>query len=494
MTASVTSAGAASGIDFESIISASVEAKKASLSSNISSRKAETNLQITGVGLMKSNLSTFKDLLDDMTKKNAFNKRTITTNQSSTDPAFTVSAKDDASNGNYNVTVTQLAQSTSFSQSFEGASQKFGAGSLTFSIGSGDDAKSFSIDVGEDDTLSSIRDKINNSSDSFGVTANILTLKDGTAKLVLDSGNTGDKYSNFSITASGDEKLNVFNASVSTDADGNVTASDDSSMKLVRSGHDAVIDVDGDTLTSDTNVFDGTIAGIKLTVNKLSDTETITDSDGKTSTGYKSNTLSVSTDKSAIKSMVSNFVETYNSLRTNLDNLSKSNTYTDGVSNDDGGYLAGDSTSRNIKSMLSNTLSSFTTTGDSSGLSIFSLGIKMDNSGNLSIDSTKFDEALDKNYEQVVNAFSSDDGICKKMSDSLELYTKSGGILDMRKDALNATVRNYENRENANATFLEKYEESLRNKYGNLDSLIGNLNTSLSYLNSAISSSKSSKS
>ena len=69
MVSSVTSAGAASGIDFESIISASVAAKKASLSSRISSRKENTQLEITGVGLLKSNLTTFKDLLDNMTKE-----------------------------------------------------------------------------------------------------------------------------------------------------------------------------------------------------------------------------------------------------------------------------------------------------------------------------------------------------------------------------------------------------------------------------------------
>ena len=274
MVSSVTSAGAASGIDFESIISASVAAKKATLSSRISSRKENTQLEITGVGLLKSNLTTFKELLDKMTKENAFNKRAVNSNQSATDPVFNVETKDSAANGSYNLTVKQLCQSTAFSTKFDSLDQTFGTGgSLSFALGSGDDAKSFSIDVAEGDTLNDIRNKINNSADSFGVTANIITLQDGTAKLVLDSGITGEAYSNFSVTASGDEALNAFNASITTDENGNKVASGDSSMSLVRAGQDALLDVDGDTLASSTNVFDDSIKGLKITVNRLSDTE-----------------------------------------------------------------------------------------------------------------------------------------------------------------------------------------------------------------------------
>ncbi|WP_019001056.1 flagellar filament capping protein FliD [Succinimonas amylolytica] len=488
MVSSVTSAGAASGIDFESIISASVAAKKASLSSRISSKKENTQLEITGVGLLKSNLTTFKDLLDNMTKENAFNKRAVTSNQSTTDPVFSVETKDSAANGNYNLTVKQLAQSTSFSTSFSSLEETFGSGgSLTFAIGSGDDAKSFSVEVGEGDTLNDIRNKINNSADSFGVTANIITLQDGTAKLVLDSCKTGESYSNFSVTASGDESLNAFNASITTDENGNKVASGDSSMKLVRAGQDALLDVDGDTLSSSTNVFDDTIKGLKITVNRLSDTEKV-ESENGTETGFKSNTLSITTDTSSLKKMMNEFVSTYNELRTNLDNLTKNNTYSEGKSNDDGGYLAGDSTGKTIKNAMSNLLTSFTIGGESSGLSLFSLGLEVDNKGNLSVNSEKFEDAINNKYDQVVAAFTGKNGVCAKLSSNLETYTKTGGILDLRKDSLNSELRSIENQENANSSYLAKYEESLRNRYGNLDTMIGTMNTSLSYLTSALSS------
>lgn len=489
MASSVTSAGAASGIDFESIISASVSAKKTKLESQVTTKKENAQIELTGVGKLKSALSSFTDILDEVAKKNSFNKRSVVVKQDTSDPVMTVETKDDASNGNYNITVTQLAQSTSYSTNVEDSTAKLGAGTMTFSIGEGDDAKSFSIDVGEDDTLETLRKKINQNGENFGVTANILTLSDGSSKFVLDSGNTGDAYSNFSISSTGSDSLSVFNASVTTDDNGNKVSS--GNMDLVRAGQDAKIEVDGATLTSSSNTFNDTIKGLKITVNRLSDTETIKDEDENESTGFKSNNVSVSTDTASVKSMIESFISTYNDLRTTLDDLSARNTYTNGTCNDDGGYLAGDSTCSTIKSSLSNMLSSFSINSSSMN-NIFAMGIEMDNDGNLSLDSDTFDDAIDNNYEQVVAAFSGDNGICSQMSESLKDYTKTGGILALREDSLNSDIRDYEQKEADNTTFLAKYEESLRSKYASLDTLVANLNQSLSYLSSALNTGKSS--
>ena len=113
----------------------------------------------------------------------------------------------------------------------------------------------------------------------------------------------------------------------------------------------------------------------------------------------------------------------------------------------------------------------------------------MDNDGNLSLDSTKFEEALKNNYEQVVLAFSGEKSVTKEISNLLEDYTKSGGILALREDSINSDLRSISQKESSNAVYLAKYEESLRAKYANLDVYIGNMNTSLSYLSSALMSS-----
>lgn len=72
------------------------------------------------------------------------------------------------------------------------------------------------------------------------------------------------------------------------------------------------------------------------------------------------------------------------------------------------------------------------------------------------------------------------------MAETLEDYTKTGGILSTRIDSLNSDIRGYEQKEADNTTYLEKYEGALRAKYSSLDTLVANLNTSLSYLTSAL--------
>lgn len=475
---SITSAGVASGIDFESIITASVNAKKTALQSRVSEKKALAEVELTGIGKLKSLLEGFQNKCANIAKENAFNKRSITINQDEKDPVFSVEGKSDISNGNYNIAVTQLAKTTTFATTVADSTAKLGAGKLTFGIGKGSDSKNFEIEVEEDDTLETLRNKINSCAENFGVTANILTLADGSSRFIIDSGNTGTKYRNFRIGAEGSDALEQFQVRITNlQANGN--------MELVQLGQDAKITVDGAELSSDTNVFDDKIKGLKLTVNRLSDTEEITNADGSVIQGFKSNNVKIDTDTQGIKSLLQDFVDTYNSLRSSLDALSARDTYTDGKCNNDGGYLAGDSTCSAIKSSLTNLISSFKIdTADTNN--IFTMGIEMDNDGNLSIDSTKFNEIVDKNYEQLVNAFGGKDGLCSKIETYLKDYTKSSGVLSQRTDAVNSEIKQWNNKESANDFYLQKYEASLRSRYAGLDAYIANMNTSLSYLMSAL--------
>lgn len=61
-------------------------------------------------------------------------------------------------------------------------------GQLTFKAGD----KTFKVDVKAGDTLQDIRKSINSNGDNFGLSANIVNTADGKAKLVIDSGISGD--------------------------------------------------------------------------------------------------------------------------------------------------------------------------------------------------------------------------------------------------------------------------------------------------------------
>lgn len=462
----VTSAGAGSGIDLESVISASVAAKKAQLQTPITTKKTNTQITLTGLGQLKSAISTFRTSLDALSATGAFNKRSVNITQDTDDPVLKIETNDGASNGDYNITVDKLATTSKIEGTFASSTTALITkdGTMTFKAGD----EEFTVDVKAGDTLERIRKRINNNGDNFGLTANIVNTSDGKAKLIIDSGVSG-AGNDLSITGSTDELTEKFSTT-----GGN--------MKQTQAAGSAQITVDGNVLTSETNTFEDKIAGLDVTVLRTSDKDT----DGNA----KSNRVKVTTDTSAITKLVQNFIDGYNTLNAKTTELGKRNTISGGESQDDGGALAGDSTPRIVRNLMTNAITT-PSTNSTVYSTIFQLGIKMDNDGVLSLDSDKFKEALNDNYEQVVAVFGGSEGVAGQLSASLKEYTKTGGLLSMRQDQLNTELNYWGQKQADTTTQMEKYEASLRAKYASLDTLLAQMNSSASYL-SLISTSSSS--
>ncbi len=451
--AGITSAGAGSGIDLESVISASLNARKAQVQQPITTNKTNTQITLSGVGQLKSAIASYVTTLKEMSKTDAFNKRAVNITQDKDNPILKVESKTGASNGQYNITVNKLATTSKFEGTFDSSTDPLATedGILTFKAGD----KTFSVDVKAGDSLQSVRKKINNDGDNFGLTANIINTSDGKAKLVLDSGVSGTGK---------DLQISGNTAGLTGFA---------SSLTQTQTASNAEIVVDGNTLTSDSNTFDGTIMGLKVTVLRESDKDT----DGNA----KSNKVDVATDKEGIKTMVKSFIDGYNGLVSKADALGKRNTIVAGQSKDDGGALAGDSVTRSVVNLMSSSIIS-PSENSSSFSSIFQLGVKMDNKGALSLDNEKFDEALDKNFEQVVAIFGGEKGVAGKMATALEGYSKTGGLLAQREDSLNSDLRTLAQKESDASAQLVKYEASLRARYAGLDAMLAKMNQSASYL------------
>lgn len=476
MASMITSAGSASGMDFESIISAMVEAKSASISNTTTTRKAETELEISGVGKLKSALKTFQEAIEALTEGTGFNERKVTTDLTEENQYFTVTTEEDAANGNYNISVDQLAQSEKIAQKFD-TGKTFSAGTLKFTVpgvkdengnwtqdsnGSEIKERTFEIEVEAGDTLDSLRRKINNN--DYGVTATILNTKDG-QKLVIDSGFSGDDAT-FKIEGTGG--MTDFNYDSTTNTAGK--------WDVTQHAQDAVIRVDGEEMRSDTNEFDNAISGLTITANKLSAKDENND--------VITNSVAITADNDKVTEKMQNFVNAYNTLMSTMDDLYKHNTYTDGENNYDGGELAGDNMLRSLQNQLQNMMSSMG--NGANGMNIYSMGFELESDGTISLDKTDFKEGLTDNFNALVNMLTGDDGLLTRFNDTVEEYTKSAGILDKRTETLNMEVDRYEEEENENALYLEEYEENLRQRYAKLDTTIANYNNSLSYLQSAL--------
>ncbi|MFQ2737778.1 flagellar filament capping protein FliD [Aeromonas caviae] len=452
----ITSAGAGSGLDLESVISASVAAKKAQLQQPIITKQNSTQISLSGIGQLKSSISAFTDILDKLSAPGAFNKRAINITQSKDDPILKVESKSGASNGQYNIIVNKLAETSRQEGIFDSSTTPLATqdGQLTFKAGD----KTFKVDVKAGDTLQDIRKSINSNGDNFGLSVNIVNTADGKAKLVIDSGISGDGKD---LTITGDNaELGVF------EAGGGV-------MSQTRAASSAEINVDGNVLKSDTNTFDDSIQDLKVTVLRVSDKDSAGD--------LKANKVDITTDKTSIQELVQQFVDGYNTLQDKMNGLGKRNSFVGGVKQDDGGALAGDSTTRAIESFMSNLLVS---PSQNSGTysTVFEIGIKMDNKGKLSLDKTKFGEAVDKNFDQVVALFGGEKGLASTLNSGLKEYTKSGGMLAQREDVLNSDLRALTQKTSTANAQLTKYEAALRAQYGSLDALLVKMNSSASAL------------
>ena len=450
----ITSAGAGSGIDLESVITASVAARKAQLQQPITIKQTSTNITLSGIGQLKSSLSAFTDILDTLSKPGAFNKRAINITQNKDDPVLAVESKSGTSNGQYNITVNKLATTSRQEGIFDSSTAVLVTqdGQLTFKAGE----KEFTVDVKAGDTLQTIRKRINNDGDNFGLSANIVNTADGKAKLVIDSGVSGDGK-DLVISGSTTELQNEFT----------------NKMAQTQQASSAKILVDGNELKSDTNVFDDVIQDLKITVLRVSDT----DSNGD----LKSNKVDITTDKTSVQETVQKFIDGYNALQSKLTSLGKRNSIVGGVRQDDGGALAGDSTTRAISNFMSNLI---TTPSDTSTIysTIFEMGIKMDNKGQLSLDKEKFGEVVDKNFDQVAGLFGGENGLAAKLTTGLKEYTKTGGLLAQRTDTLNADLRSLSQKQATTNEQLVKYEAALRAQYGSLDALLVKMNNSAAAL------------
>jgi flagellar hook-associated protein 2 len=440
-----------------------VSAKKAQLLQPITTKKTNAQITLSGVGQLKSAIASYVTTLQAMSKDDAFNKRAINITQDKDNPVLKVESKAGSSNGQYDISVEKLAKTSKFEGVFDKSTDPMLTqdGTLTFKAGD----KTFDVDVKAGDTLQSIRKRINNDSNNFGLSVNIMNTSDGKATLVIDSGVSGTGK-DLQITGNNTELSDNFI----------------SKLTKTQSAQDAQIKIDGNTLTSSTNTFDGTIVGLKLTVLRESDSTSTTAPDGVVTKTYKSNKVDVTTDKAGIKDMVKSFIDGYNALVKKSDDLGKRSSIVAGVSQNDGGALAGDATTRAVINMMSGTITD-PSNNSSTYSTIFQLGIKMDNKGVLSIDSAKFDEAIDKNFDQVVAVFGGKNGVAGKLAGQLETYSKTGGLLAKREESLNSDLRDVNRKQSDVAAQLTKYEETLRARYGSLDAMLAKMNKSASYLN-----------
>lgn len=404
--ATLTGLGTGSGLELETWVTALVNAEKGPLT-QVTAQKTATQSKISAYGTLKSALSTFQTTISSLATASKFNLQTATSSDTS---LFTATATGSATVGNYSINVTQLAQAHKIASSgFSSTNAVIGSGTLeisfgeynsttnTFSVNGSKTGATITIDS-SNNTLAGVRDAINSA--NAGVTASIVN--DGStngARLVVTSKETG---------ASSSVKISV------TDSDGNSsdasglsqlaydptsTAGAGKNMTQSQAATNALLTVDGISVTKSSNTITDAIQGV--TINLL-----------KAGTGTATN-LNVATDTDGIVKNVQAFVDAYNALDTTIRNLTNFNA-TDSTKS---GVLLGDSGARSISTQMK---SIFTQTidGTSTYSTLSQIGVGFQRDGKLALDSTKLKTALETNFSDISKLF----GASGTTTDALTAY------------------------------------------------------------------------
>lgn len=365
-----------SGFDSSALIEAAVEAKMAA-AYRIDDQVDVLETEVTGWETMLSDLTAVSDAAEALSgaaDDSVWDDRAAYLSSSTVsdpDDVLAVTVDEDAALGIYTVEVKQLATSHKVASSEQSSkTEALGlSGSFTLTEGDGTAA---TISVTEDMTLADIADAINDASSTTGVTATLMKTSDSGYTLVLASADTGQ-----SITA--------------TDTDGSVLenlgilASDGGFADELQAAQDAIITIDGVTITSSSNDIEDVMPGVSLSL--------YDDSAGGTIT------LEVGQDLDGVADAITALVDAYNTYR----EFAILNQTTDENGAVDDAVLFGESLLRSANSALYDILG-MSVEVDGTTYTLADLGISYDDDNYLEVDDDTLEEMLIQ-HADVVQAF-----------------------------------------------------------------------------------------
>lgn len=373
----------ASGLDTDALIEAAVAQKAAPadtidarITANAATVAAYEELQTLVGAVSDAVASLAMPTYSSLGSENAFDARaaSLAAPSGATVTGLAVDVASEALTGDYEIEVLQLAAAMKVSAVAGSSSAAIGAvGVMSLGVEGGPTAE---ISVTATTTLSDLAKAINAQSDVTGVQASLIMLDPTTAQLVLSATDT-----NQMLVVSSVSGADVGQAIGLTDGSG-------AFAHVLREAQPAIITVDGAVVTRDTNELTDVIAGVSLSLSGLSDGPT---------------TLTITTDSSAVKTAVTDFVEAYNALKQYM--LDQSALSSSGGADEDAVLFADP-----VMRMLDTTLQTLINAGSeaaSDDITLFSdMGITWGANGLLEItDETALNDAILSDLDAVERFF-----------------------------------------------------------------------------------------
>lgn len=434
-----TSLGIGTGIDLQSMLTSILTAERAPIRA-LDTKIAAANSKISLYGTLKSKLDALQTAADTLQYPSRLSALSAT---SSDTAVLGASAAYNASVGSYTAEVTQLASAQKrFTVAYD-AGTTFGPGDLDFTVG-GVAAATITLSSSSS-TLQEVSSAINSA--QVGVTATVITDSTGKQRMVL-TGDESGAANDFSLTST----LTPSGSQASLASFDTVTAG------LNRTdAQDATMKIDGIEITSSTNSFTN-IGGLTLTAVKLG-----------------TSNVTVQNDSAKITTAVQAFVDAYNAVVS----LIKTNSGYDSTNNT-GKAFTGDSTTRSLLDALGSARTTVPPELSSATLkTLSSLGVTIQTSGELKLDTTALDTAIGTSASDVVTALNA---YGKAFSTQVTSLLASDGAVSNRLDSLDTMVRRYKDNQTALEVRVSLIEKRYRAQFTALDKLVSSMQTTSSYL------------
>jgi flagellar hook-associated protein 2 len=445
--------GLATGMDTSAIVSQLMAVERAP-ETILTNQKTKMQSQADAYNQISSALTSLQTLMVGMNTPSTFASKTASVGDSSVAGA---TATGSALAGTHNLKVTSLAQSqtlVSESSTMGGyasdTDNNFGTGTITITDTTGGQSP-FTINIDStNNSLQGIASAINAS--GANVTASVINDGSGTPYRLTINGKDTNTYSVGASLTGGTYDTPTF--------DEKIAASN------------AVFQVDGIDMTRTSNTVTGAIPGVTLNL--------------QGQTGISGTTITIGNDNSAITSKINNFVTSYNSVMSLVNQYTSYDSQTNKA-----GVLLGDATVRTVLDSMQTTLTNQVAGLTGSYKTLADIGITSDKTtGQLSVNSSTLSDALSANFNDVVSLFTQNVGtygldqnkygIAEQFNQQIDFLThyysgaSNSGIISTRIHGLNDSMTNIDNQIASMEVRLTSLEKSMTAQFNAMETLISN--------------------
>ena len=401
---------------------------------------------------LNTKLLNVKTQAEDLSSVDAFNvfSANLVASSGSAEDFVIATTNTDATVGVYQFTIKQLAYAkVDRSKSFTSSSDALNlSGTLEIKATGAADWTDITIDT--TDSLTTIKNKINEHTEETGIIASIVQYAEDDYRLILTAQETG--------TANAFE---VGQTDIAKTTNGLGFWDDAGTTEnTVQSAQNAIINIYGEDAERGSNTITDLIPGVTLDLLKADENITIT--------------LTVERD---IGQIVDNIQDLFNRLNEVFTYINEQSSYSG--TEESAPPLIGDSNLLFLRNDLKNRISEGVS-WDSTTHYLFEIGITTDEDGLYTIDEDELRESLTNNFETVRNLFvetENSTGVAAKLNEFLDFITDeyADGYVQGRMDELEENIDNIDDRIEEMETRLERKREQLYQQFNALETYIAQM-------------------